>query len=215
MSLTECTVAIRTLWPEIFWSLGNMTLPSNKVKLAVQEVDYKPFISLFNVTNATVTNPEISGIGKESTVVHLHRADMKHLADYASAVALELSKNTAGEYSVALKFKNGTNDNEFKPLKMFGQDSLTFPQLISALDVSSLASISASDPLMFQFFFFSGPPLTRLSTGASLATKLCSVDAPFTTTAMILSLTPPSLAMRRSRGVLERLLFLSRTFCLQ
>ncbi|KIJ16392.1 hypothetical protein PAXINDRAFT_168520 [Paxillus involutus ATCC 200175] len=116
-------IAIRTLWPEIFWSLGNMTLPSNKVKLAVQEVDYKPFISLFNVTNATVTNPEISGI-----------------ADYASAVALELSKNTAGEYSVALKFKNGTNDNEFKPLKMFGQDSLTFPQLISALDWTTINS---------------------------------------------------------------------------
>ncbi|KIJ16393.1 hypothetical protein PAXINDRAFT_168524 [Paxillus involutus ATCC 200175] len=116
-------IAIRTLWPEIFWSLGNMTLPNNKVKLAVQEVDYKPFISLFNVTNATVTNPEISGI-----------------ADYASAVALELSKNTAGEYSVALKFKNGTNDKEFKSLKMFGQDSLTFPQLISALDWTTINS---------------------------------------------------------------------------
>ena len=57
-------VAIRTLWPEIFWSLGNMTLPTNKVKLALTEVDYKPFISLFNVTNATVTNPGISGIGE-------------------------------------------------------------------------------------------------------------------------------------------------------
>ncbi|KIK82243.1 hypothetical protein PAXRUDRAFT_14829 [Paxillus rubicundulus Ve08.2h10] len=122
-SVQNGVVAIRTLWPEIFWSLGNMTLPSNKVKLAVQEVDYKPIISLFNVTNATVTNPEISGI-----------------ADYASAVALELSKNTSGEYSVALKFKNGTNDNEFKSLKMFGQDSLTFPQLIQALDWTTINS---------------------------------------------------------------------------
>ena len=56
-------VAIRTLWPEIFWSLGNMTLSNNTVKLALTEVDYKPFISLFNVTNATVTDPDISGIG--------------------------------------------------------------------------------------------------------------------------------------------------------
>jgi prostatic aicd phosphatase len=110
-----------------------MTLPNNKVKLVVQEVDYKPFISLFNVTNATVTNPEISRSGKESVIVHLHCAHMKPLADYASAVALELSKNTAGEYSVALKFKNGTNDNEFQSLKMFDQDSLTFPQLVSAV----------------------------------------------------------------------------------
>lgn len=43
-----------------------MTLPNNKVKLALTEVDYKPFISLFNVTNATVTNPEISGIGERT-----------------------------------------------------------------------------------------------------------------------------------------------------
>jgi len=56
-------VPIRTLWPEIFWSLGNMTLSNNTVKLALTEVDYKPFISMFNVTNATVTDPDISGIG--------------------------------------------------------------------------------------------------------------------------------------------------------
>ncbi|KAF8558542.1 phosphoglycerate mutase-like protein [Imleria badia] len=115
-------IAIRTLWPEIFWSLGNMTLPNNKVKLALTEVDYKPFISLFNVTNATVTSPEISGI-----------------ADYASAVALELSKSSAGDYVVALKFKNGTND-EFKPLKMFGQNNLTLPQVIKALDSTTINS---------------------------------------------------------------------------
>ncbi|KAG9307975.1 phosphoglycerate mutase-like protein [Chiua virens] len=111
-------IPIRTLWPEIFWSLGNMTLPNSKVKLALTEVDYKPFISLFNVTNATVTNPEISGI-----------------ADYASAVAFELSQDTTGDYVVAMKFKNGTNDDAFKPLKMFGQDNLTLPQMIKALDV--------------------------------------------------------------------------------
>ncbi|KAF8128671.1 phosphoglycerate mutase-like protein [Boletus edulis] len=116
-------IAIRTLWPEIFWSLGNMTLPNNKVKLALTEVDYKPFISLFNVTNATVTSPEISGI-----------------AEYASAVAFELSRNSIGDYEVALKFKNGTNDAEFKPLKMFGQDSLTLPQLIKALDRTAINS---------------------------------------------------------------------------
>jgi hypothetical protein len=57
-------VAIRTLLPEVFWALGNMTKPSNTVKMNIQEIDYKPFISLFNVTNATVTDPEISGIGQ-------------------------------------------------------------------------------------------------------------------------------------------------------
>ncbi|KAG8216069.1 phosphoglycerate mutase-like protein [Butyriboletus roseoflavus] len=116
-------IAIRTLWPEIFWSLGNMTLPNNTVKLALTEIDYKPFISLFNVTNATVTNPEISGI-----------------ADYASAVAFELSQDAAGEYVVAMKFKNGTNDEALKPLQMFGHDNLTFPALIKALDWTTINS---------------------------------------------------------------------------
>jgi len=45
------------------WSLLNMTLPTNQVKIAVQEIDYKPFIGLFNVTNATLYDPDISGIG--------------------------------------------------------------------------------------------------------------------------------------------------------
>ena len=40
-----------------------MTLPNNTIKLALTEVDYKPFISMFNVTNATVTDPDIAGIG--------------------------------------------------------------------------------------------------------------------------------------------------------
>jgi hypothetical protein len=58
------TVAIRTLLPEIIWALGNMTQPSNKVKMSIQQIDYKPFISLFNVTNATLYDPDISGIGQ-------------------------------------------------------------------------------------------------------------------------------------------------------
>jgi prostatic aicd phosphatase len=65
MCLTNVSaVAIRTLLPEVFWALGNMTKTSNKVKMNIQEIDYKPFISLFNVTNATVTDPDISGIGQ-------------------------------------------------------------------------------------------------------------------------------------------------------
>ncbi|KIM62829.1 hypothetical protein SCLCIDRAFT_1214616 [Scleroderma citrinum Foug A] len=116
-------IAIRTLWPEIFWSLGNMTLSNNTVKLALTEVDYKPFISLFNVTNATVTDPDISGI-----------------ADYASVVALELSQNTQGQYNVAMKFRNGTNDDEFRTLKMWGSDSVTLESLKNKLFTTAINS---------------------------------------------------------------------------
>ncbi|KAG6326066.1 hypothetical protein ID866_13023 [Astraeus odoratus] len=116
-------IAIRTLWPELFWSLGNMTLPNNKVKLALTEVDYKPFISMFNVTNATITDPDIAGI-----------------VDYASVVALELSQDVQGQYNIAMKFKNGTSGNEFRSLKLWGNDSVPFPYLISQLDWTTVNS---------------------------------------------------------------------------
>lgn len=115
-------IAIRTLWPEMLWSLGNMTLPNNKVKIALTEVDYKPFISLFNVTNATVTNPNISGI-----------------ADYASVVALELSQDTQGQYNVAMKFKNGT-DNELRTLQFWGSNSISLDKLVSSIAWSTINS---------------------------------------------------------------------------
>ncbi|KAG2118200.1 phosphoglycerate mutase-like protein [Suillus discolor] len=109
-------VAIRTLLPEIFWALGNMTKTSNKVKMNIQEVDYKPFISLFNVTNATLTDPDISGI-----------------ANYASVVALELSQDSQGQYEVSMKFKNGTEDSQFRQLEMFGNTSITFDKFVQEL----------------------------------------------------------------------------------
>ncbi|KAG2136497.1 phosphoglycerate mutase-like protein [Suillus bovinus] len=109
-------IAIRTLLPEIFWALGNMTKTSNKVKMNIQEVDYKPFISLFNVTNATVTDPDIGGI-----------------PNYASVIALELSQDSQGQYEVSMKFKNGTEDSQFRQLQMFGNTSITFDSFVEEL----------------------------------------------------------------------------------
>jgi hypothetical protein len=109
-------IPIRTLLPEVFWALGNMTKASNQVKINIQEIDYKPFISLFNVTNATVTDPDISGT-----------------VNYASVVALELSQNSQGQHEVSMKFKNGTQDSQFRQLKMFGNTSITLDSFISEL----------------------------------------------------------------------------------
>ncbi|KAG2098900.1 phosphoglycerate mutase-like protein [Suillus cothurnatus] len=109
-------ISIRTLLPEVFWALGNMTKASNQVKINIQEIDYKPFISLFNVTNATVTDPDISGT-----------------VNYASVVALELSQNSQGQHEVSMKFKNGTQDSQFRQLKMFGNTSITLDSFISQL----------------------------------------------------------------------------------
>ncbi|KAG1738267.1 phosphoglycerate mutase-like protein [Suillus lakei] len=109
-------ISIRTLLPEIFWALGNMTKTSNQVKMNIQEIDYKPFISLFNVTNATVTDPEIAGT-----------------VNYASVVAFELSQNSQGQHEVSMKFKNGTQDSQFHQLKMFGNTSITLDSFIHQL----------------------------------------------------------------------------------
>ncbi|KAG1859270.1 histidine phosphatase superfamily [Suillus subluteus] len=109
-------IAIRTLLPEVFWALGNMTKTSNQIRMNIQEVDYKPFISLFNVTNATVTDPDIAGT-----------------VNYASVVALELSQNSQGQHEVSMKFKNGTQDSQFRQLKMFGNTSITLDTSFSGL----------------------------------------------------------------------------------
>ncbi|KAG1745324.1 phosphoglycerate mutase-like protein [Suillus lakei] len=119
-------IAIRTLFPEIFWALGNMTQPSNKVKISIQEVDYKPFISLFNVTSATVADPDIAGI-----------------VDYASVVAFELSQNSQGQHEVSMKFKNGTQDSEFRQLKMFGNTSITLDSFIHQLAWTTINSTNS------------------------------------------------------------------------
>ncbi|KAG1737562.1 phosphoglycerate mutase-like protein [Suillus paluster] len=116
-------IPIRTLLPEIIWALGNMTKASNKVKMSIQEIDYKPFISLFNVTNATLADPDIAGI-----------------ADYASVVALELSQNSQGQHEVSMKFKNGTESSQFRQLTMFGNTSITLDSFIHQLDTITINS---------------------------------------------------------------------------
>ncbi|KAH7919398.1 hypothetical protein BV22DRAFT_1051075 [Leucogyrophana mollusca] len=93
-------VGIHTLLPEIMWSLGKMTGKSNKL-------DYKPFISLFNVTNATLNDPDTFSI-----------------ANYASVIAPEPPEDADGQAAVSMKFKDGTDDREFRQLTMFGNTSV-------------------------------------------------------------------------------------------
>lgn len=68
--------------------------------------------------------------------IHHHRL-IHFTANYASAIALELSQNSQGQHEVSLKFKNGTQDSEFRQLKMFGNTSITLNSFISELFVSS------------------------------------------------------------------------------
>ncbi|KAJ7173054.1 phosphoglycerate mutase-like protein [Mycena crocata] len=112
-------VAIRTILPSIFLSLTRIANQSHPLKLAccsLNEISYKPFISLFNLTGAAERDPEIAGI-----------------VNYASVVSLELHKPAAGPPMVAMKFKNGTSDDTFHNLSIFGRPQISLPDFISRL----------------------------------------------------------------------------------
>ncbi|KAL7284705.1 hypothetical protein ACG7TL_002011 [Trametes sanguinea] len=111
-------VAIRTVLPSIFTSLTRIANSSDPLKLALSEISYKPFISLFNVTDATSTDPSIAGI-----------------VDYASVVSLEVHApaSPADEPTVNMRFKNGTSDPTFHDLTLFGASSVPLSQFISQL----------------------------------------------------------------------------------
>ncbi|EIW84077.1 phosphoglycerate mutase-like protein [Coniophora puteana RWD-64-598 SS2] len=115
-------VAIRTLLPEMIWAMTNMTSGASPTKLALTVVDYKPFISLFNVTNATLADPDVAGIPQ-----------------YASALALELY-NKNGQPELSLKFKNGTINKQFRQLKMWGETSVPLTTFIKNLDYRTISN---------------------------------------------------------------------------
>ena len=122
-------VAIRTVLPSIFTSLTRIANSSDPLKLALNEISYKPFISLFNVTGASQANPSIAGI-----------------VDYASAVAIELRATPGGgEPTVNMRFKNGTTDSKFHDLELFGKSHVGLSEFIGRLSVSMLSSVMNED----------------------------------------------------------------------
>jgi prostatic aicd phosphatase len=47
-----------------------------------------------------------------------------------------LSQDSQGQYEVSMKFKNGTQDSQFRQLEMFGNTSITLDSFIQQLFVS-------------------------------------------------------------------------------
>ncbi|KAJ7121082.1 phosphoglycerate mutase-like protein [Mycena epipterygia] len=109
-------IATRVMLPSIFSALTRIANESDPLKIAINGISYKPFISLFNLTEATKTNPEVGGI-----------------ENYNSLAALELRNSSSGEPMLRLKFKNGTDENDFRTLKMFGKTDVPLSEFISRL----------------------------------------------------------------------------------
>ncbi|RPD61599.1 phosphoglycerate mutase-like protein [Lentinus tigrinus ALCF2SS1-6] len=116
-------IAIRTVLPSIFTSLTRIANTSDTLKIALNEISYKPFISFFNVTEATTADPSLAGI-----------------VDYASVMALELHGDGTSEPTVNARFKNGTTDASLHDITLFGQQSVPLSQFISALAGSAVNS---------------------------------------------------------------------------
>ncbi|KAI0321436.1 phosphoglycerate mutase-like protein [Amylostereum chailletii] len=92
-------VAFRTVLPSVFSSLTRIANASDPLKLALNGISYKPFISFFNLTAASIT-------------VNGQTRPLFGIVDYASSIALELHSGPSEPF-VAVKFKNGTNDASF------------------------------------------------------------------------------------------------------
>ncbi|KAI5119300.1 hypothetical protein M0805_008215 [Coniferiporia weirii] len=113
-------IAGRTILPSIISSLERIANVADPLRLVVQEISYKPFISLFNITDVTERNPELQG-----------------LPTYASALAFELRNNEEGETFIRTRFKNGTGG--FESIHLFGhKDDIALNELLYRLDLTAI-----------------------------------------------------------------------------
>ncbi|GAA5949386.1 hypothetical protein JCM3765_003392 [Sporobolomyces pararoseus] len=107
-------LAGRAVFPRITNSLAAFTGSENEVKIAHYHMSYKPFLSIFNMTNlAASTNPTFE--------------NPTAMVDYASVAVFELRPNGSGSsgYDVRFGFKNGSSietDVTYYPL--FGSNSI-------------------------------------------------------------------------------------------
>lgn len=67
-----CLVAGQTILPSILDGMASIADAKNPRKFVYQAISYKPFISLFNLTQAAEMNPQLAGIGKSQSFITLH-----------------------------------------------------------------------------------------------------------------------------------------------
>ncbi|KAI0037178.1 phosphoglycerate mutase-like protein [Vararia minispora EC-137] len=119
-------IAFRTILPSVFSALTNIADPSNSLKLALNGLSYKPFISFFNLTDASVDGQSLFGI-----------------VDYASALALEVHAGNPEPF-ITVQFKNGSTDPAFHPVTLgrFGTNAtrVTLAEFISTLTPDAINS---------------------------------------------------------------------------
>ncbi|THH21569.1 hypothetical protein EW146_g42 [Bondarzewia mesenterica] len=84
-------IAARTVLPSMFTGFQEVANSSQSVKIMIQAISYKPFLSLFNMTGVAEANPSLAGI---------------------AAVVFEVRQSSSGgEPVLRFNFKNGTADD--------------------------------------------------------------------------------------------------------
>ncbi|KAG6832022.1 hypothetical protein H0H92_006058 [Tricholoma furcatifolium] len=113
-------IAGQTIIPSIINGFNDILDDTNPIKFVYHAISYKPFISLFNMTQVTTVNPELAGIGEPRPEYLIQHADQNCVVNYAAALALEVRQPSSGSQAPVLRFNfmNGT-----------GADWVTYPVL--------------------------------------------------------------------------------------
>lgn len=115
-------VAGRTILPVIIDALNDIRNSSDPMLFRGLGISYKPFISLFNMTQVAQTYPEVAGV-----------------VNYAAALAFEIRRETVtNSYTVTLNFKNGSEVADFTAYNMFGSGSPAYSldEFVQRMEVS-------------------------------------------------------------------------------
>jgi len=124
--ISRSTVAGRTtLVHPILRALEGIAFDPFRILLI--ETSYQPFISLFHMMGVLGSSASISYI-----FLQVRPTLLRHVANYASALAFELLRGPAPEFRdfIRIKFKNGT-DSDFQTIRVFGNEEDSLPMTAS------------------------------------------------------------------------------------
>ncbi|TDL22226.1 phosphoglycerate mutase-like protein [Rickenella mellea] len=114
----------RTILPSIINSFSRIVNASDPLKFVVEEISYKPFLSLFNMTDLAQTNPQLTAI-----------------VDYASVGAFEVRQSSDGSQFIRFNFKNGTSDANSTTYGLFGgTQDIPLAEFVSNLEPVAINS---------------------------------------------------------------------------
>ena len=107
----------------ILTALERISFDADPLQVLLIETTYQPMISFFHMTEISKHYPKVGG-----------------LPDYASAIAVEIRAGPAPDQRdfVRVKFRNGTNTDDFETLNVFGhRGDIPLTEFIYRLEVRS------------------------------------------------------------------------------